>query len=542
MNLTIPILVEETKQADSSTPLYGVTPLLANGPMGRGEHLSRAISHSAHQLRKSLDALGQMPRQDELARWTFCPNISEQTLKARLALRRGTADVRVLVVSIEALDRRIGIMPALPGRWFEVLRGQKVLDRAKEVLTDHLESLHKELDDFRVPPELTQGNRQWVTTLELDVHLEPQSIAPIEGLFAALGGPQKMSGRQELHKVGRCLDWLYPDELDRAVMRDAEASELERLLAAPDRRPVLLIGPPRVGKTAIVHEVVHRRVKEAKNPHVSHQNTWLLGPQRLISGMSYVGQWESRVLAIFKEAARHDHVLYFEDVLGLYFAGISRDSDLTVAHILKPYVERREFRVLAKMTPEAFRILQERDRGMADLFHVIPVRPPGEADTRRVLVNVIRQLEGRHRCRFDLEVLPTVLELSNRYQREYAQPGKSVLFLRQLASANGGQDIGRAAGTRRLSRRQRLSVTFLDNRSRLKREEIIQSLREQVTAQDEAVDVDGRHRLRRQGPAQRHRAAAWHVPVPRPHRRRQNAMRQSACPLSVQRRKTAAAL
>ena len=39
--------------------------------------------------------------------------------------------------------------------------------------------------------------------------------------------------------------------------------------------------------------------------------------------------------------------------------------------------------MLAEMTPEAFRILQEKDRGLADQFHVLPISPTTESQTPR---------------------------------------------------------------------------------------------------------------------------------------------------------------
>ncbi len=68
--------------------------------------------------------------------------------------------------------------------------------------------------------------------------------------------------------------------------------------------------------------------------------------------MSYVGQWEGRLLAILKEAKRKRHTLYFDDLVGLFFSGRTSNSQLSVAHVLKPYIERRDVRVLAEVTPE----------------------------------------------------------------------------------------------------------------------------------------------------------------------------------------------
>ena len=489
MKITIPLLVQETQRPGSALPVLSVRPLFASGPIGRAEHLSRATSSLAQALRKQLDELGKQPRHDALLPWTFNPELQETQLKKRLMLRRGTMDCCVLVVSFAAFDRRLAMIPSIQGKWFEVSRGDDVLERAAEALTQHVNQLQKLNEQF-VPGDLFGAkNKQWVSSLDLDVEPEPEFKKPSEALRALLGGPQKMSGRVELQKVGRCLDWLYPDELSRAVLRESEVAELTRLLSASDRRPVLLVGPPQVGKTTVLQDCVFRRVQKSKTPHVANQNVWLLSPPRLISGMMYVGQWESRLTAILQEAAKQDHVLYFDDVLGLYSAGRSRDSDLTVADVLKPRVERREFRMLAEMTPEAFRVLQEKDRGFADQFHVLPIRPTSETQTRSILFDVRRQLEGRHRCRFNLDVLPVALDLADRYLRNASQPGKSAQLFRQLALKHAGKDIHREQALGDFRDHSGLSLDFLDDRSRLRREQIVDAIRKAISGQDEAVDA-----------------------------------------------------
>jgi ATP-dependent Clp protease ATP-binding subunit ClpA len=124
------------------------------------------------------------------------------------------------------------------------------------------------------------------------------------------------------------------------LCREAEVAELSKLLTADDRRPVLIVGPRLVGKTALLHEHVFHACGRREGKHRFDNNVWLVSPQRLISGMSFVGQWENRLLAILKEVKKRDHVLYFDDLLGLYQAGQSLDSKLCVADVLRPYVER----------------------------------------------------------------------------------------------------------------------------------------------------------------------------------------------------------
>jgi hypothetical protein len=197
----------------------------------------------------------------------------------------------------------------------------------------------------------------------IDLALDPAALAKKpkpspRALF--FGSEEKKDGAQELQKTGRALGQLYPDDLDRAVGRDREVEELARLLASPDRRAIVLVGPRKVGKTTILHELAWRIASRKKERYARGRQIWLVSPMRLISGMSVLGEWESRVLAILEHAQQLDRVLYFDDLLGLLTAGMHSGSDLNVAQVLRPALEQRRVRVIAEITPEAWRVLRER--------------------------------------------------------------------------------------------------------------------------------------------------------------------------------------
>ncbi len=247
-----------------------------------------------------------------------------------------------------------------------------------------------------------------------------------------------MDGESELYRVGRCLNHQYPHDLNRVHLRDLEVAELTRLLRASDRRPVLLLGNRQAGKTAILHEYVFRHVALVGNPHRDKEAVWLLSPQRLISGMSYVGQWESRFHAIIKHAAQRELTLYFDDLLGLFQAGVTSQSTLNVAALLRTVLEQRKVRVVAEMTPEELRVLREIDRSFADQFHIIRVDELTGDDNLKVLFGLQRQLELRHGVRFSIDALPAVVDLQRRYARDVAFPGKAAVFMKRLAVKAAG--------------------------------------------------------------------------------------------------------
>jgi ATP-dependent Clp protease ATP-binding subunit ClpA len=486
MKLTIPIYIEQQPQANAPA-LYLVRPLFLTEPAVRDEELQRAVTKFVKAARKIFDKLGRQMQQTSIAEYTFAPDIEEHTLQLSLNLKEQTAHCKFLFIAFNALGRRLAFTPSIPGLWFEIDRGESLHDRAVEVLTEHFRNRDKRDTGYiPKPDEITlKGSAQ---TGLVELRIDPPLIGqtPREEMRARLFSSDEMDGEYELQNVGRCLNELYPDDLTRVIGREAEVAELTRLLEAPDRRPVLLTGPHLAGKTALIEEYVHRRTARRKSAYKNKNNVWLIAPQRLISGMSFVGQWENRLLAIIKEARRRKHTLYFDDLLGLFKAGISASSNLNVAQVLKPYIERREIRVLAEITPEAWRVLREHDRGFADLFHLMPVRESSEEETTRMMIGLIRELESKHGCHFEIEALPAVLDLTRRYLRESAFPGKAAAMLRQLAVKYRGATIGLGDVIVEFRAKSGLALQFL-NDSRMERAEVIEALGRSLIGQPEAV-------------------------------------------------------
>ncbi len=471
--------------------VYTVRPLFVDSPRERDEILTRAINRLFKEVRQHLDGLARQVRHDELARYCYYPHLESQSLKLKILLGNRSFSCRLLFVSTPQFGRKLVFTPTFPDLWFDLERGQSLSERATNVLTRYFRELEKQTGHEFDPEPYSLKGEAWLVDLELDIITPLVSEPRKPSLFALLGGQEVLSGAEELQKVGRCLNWQYPDDLDRAILRVEEVSELARLLDGKDKRPVLLMGARQVGKTAVIHECVYQRVKRSEQPYTGQDNVWLISPQRLISGMSYVGQWENRLLAILKEAGTKNHVLYFDNLLGLFTAGLTSDSNLSVAHVLKPYVERREVRVLGEITPEAFRVLQERDRSFADLFQILHIRETDDEETLQIQIGLIRELERLLRCLFEIEALPTVIDLHRRYARDAAFPGKAAKFLRQLAQKYRNAPITRAHVLTEFQAKSGLSLSFLDDETTLSRDDIITALGKDVIGQDKALVAAG---------------------------------------------------
>ncbi|WP_254508670.1 AAA family ATPase [Anatilimnocola floriformis] len=489
MELTLPIYIEVRREG--GRPIHHVRTLFMHGPQAADAHLGLAMGKFNKRLKEQLDGLGRQDRHEDLMQAAFSPPLQSRVIKLTIELKHRQARVRFLFATFAALERRVAFTPSLPMVWFEYETDAQLEAEATRAIQHHYRELEKVLGhDAEVRPEDEAiPGQAWISTVDIEVNTRPFDEKKMARAFAALLDDTRVDGGVELQRVGRCLDWLYPAELHQAVGRDREVSQLYHLLDGQDCRPIVLVGPRLAGKTTVLHETVRRRVARRGKPYSAKLNVWLLSPQRLISGMMYVGQWEGRLQAILKVARKQRHVLYFDDFLGLYRAGISRDASLCAADVIKPFIQRREVRVLAEMTPEAWQTFCERDRGLADQFHVIRVDAMGEEATRRVMIQVLRNLEAEHHLKFNLDALPSMLQLQQGYIRDAAFPGKSAAFARQLALKMPSRTIARREVYDEFHRKTGLALSILDEQIQLNRSEVLKNLQQRMIGQEAAVSA-----------------------------------------------------
>lgn len=487
--LSLPVLVEKV-QPEGERAFYRAGAVFVGGFERIDSREERAIRELTDALRRAANEEARMMRHDLIAGWSFHPHrLRHRQLKLTLTLRKHTLRPNIVVLMFDSLGRTLAASPQIRELCFEVGSGENLETRATEVYTEHFRQLEREGADIAGWEfEDVVFTRLDTITLKIAGKQQPpkEDISPM----AFLGEDREISGSQELERTGRNLTRLYPSELDRALLRENEAQQLLDWFKGRKRQedappPLVIVGPNQVGKTTLVHEWIFRRCEgEGANIQV-----WLLSPQRLISGMSYVGQWEQRVLAILREAEKQRYVIYFDDLLGLFHAGKSRDSNLTVGQVLKVMLEEGRLSVLGEATPEAWRKLRELDRSFADLFTVLHLREPDEHETLRILIRTLQDLEYRHGCRFSPEVLPLVIELPRRFVRGRAFPGKGADMLRQLAATHPNAEIGKAEVYRFFENKTGIRQRFMDRQQLLESDAVRSFFQDRILGQKEAIEA-----------------------------------------------------
>lgn len=480
MKLSIPIVVTQTVVDNQQH--YTASPLFWRQLELSGSLLERVLAKLAGAIRKQFHQFGQEKRLDVLASLSFQPNIYEKSYRLEFHHKKRTVKGEFLVVVLPDLEPRVAFCPLLPGLWFQVERGADLKQRACEILDHYFSKGHGQ----NLGPEWPQ--QSWISEIEIPFKVPPK---PLESRtnpdLMMLGGSPVNQGWVELEVVGRCLDDLYPHDLNRCLCRDHEADRLERTLEAKLRTPQLVLGPRKVGKSTLIHEMVRRSLEKKRGK--SERRFWQLSPQRLISGMSYMGQWEARLLAILKHAEERDAVLVFDDMLGLFSAGVSRDSNLCVADVLKPYLQQGKVRILAESTSEGLGILRERNRGFVDLFHLHHLHETAEQETLEIALEEVRQGERLHSCRFRPASILTAINLQRRYIKDSAFPGKSASFLRRLASRRRQSTIFPEDVYEYFHSISGIDFKFLIDNIPLKRTDVERDLSLQIMGQPAAIEA-----------------------------------------------------
>jgi ATP-dependent Clp protease ATP-binding subunit ClpC len=237
-----------------------------------------------------------------------------------------------------------------------------------------------------------------------------------------------------LSRIGRNLSAAAAaGEIDPVIGR---GPELDRLLDVLGRRRAnnpVLVGPPGVGKTAIVEGLALRMQSDAEScGRLAERIIIEVSAGALVSGTGIRGALAERLKQLREEVARADgKILLFLDEIHAIVGGEGPDD---LANELKAALARGELPCIGATTEAEYRRYFERDAALARRFSRIEVGEPTPSDALEILRGIVPKYELHHAVAYDPPALKAAVELSVRYVPEGFLPDKAIAIL-DLAAA-----------------------------------------------------------------------------------------------------------
>lgn len=498
--LEFPALVIPSKEG------YHLRPLFLDSPSCTAKRFREAVDLLTNDVRRLFRGFEtERGTIDELLWFAFNPNLKFELKKLCFNIGPYMVFGDFAVVRFVIKNHQIICLPRFDNLF--AIIGNNLLEHGSfsEQLTaivhDQMQQRRKTDPNEFSPGDYYASRGEFVTTISLPVNVKRAKFPfekQIDAVFSSLAAqPEIFSGAVELDRVGSNLREQYPNQLQRASLCDAFVTRLGKLIFGSTMTTLVIVGPPGCGRTSLLHETFYRYLQEQESKPKSPAATiWHIDPNRVIAGMSIVGQWQRRFESILEYIiegkknlpANARPRLFVDNLVAFFRIGKSAQNSLTLSDVLKPYLEQQALTFIAEVSPEEWNIVMETDRRFADLCQVFRLDSPNMRDTARIALLERARLEQVHECEIDNEAIERVFALTHSLLRGTAKPGNVVGFLERLAAKHRHGKVGIVQVEAAISEISRMTSRLLDRQKTLRKEDIQQALSAQLIGQSEAIN------------------------------------------------------
>ncbi len=274
------------------------------------------------------------------------------------------------------------------------------------------------------------------------------------------------------------------------VGRDREMESLFRVIEGGGQS-VVLVGPPGVGKNAVLAGIAELMVEENVPKILQDKRLVALSIPMLVSGAG-PAEAQERLMVVLSEIARARNVVLaipnVEQMTGLSSGG---EASVDLTAVLAEALERGVTFVIATTSPDAFASAVEPSR-LGRVFQKVDMREPDVNTAIQILESKVASMENQQGVIFSFDALEKCVALSDRYLHEAYLPEKAIELAKETAldarknkgvnTLVTGEDVARV-----LSEKTNIPVTKVGQDERDKLLHLEERMHERVIGQGEAV-------------------------------------------------------
>ncbi|MCX6796510.1 MAG: AAA family ATPase, partial [Candidatus Falkowbacteria bacterium] len=220
--------------------------------------------------------------------------------------------------------------------------------------------------------------------------------------------------------------------LEFCVARNDEIEKIWQQLES-GYNGVILVGPPGIGKGAIIDGIAQLMVQENVPKFFQDKRLVELDAARLISGAT-PEQAEGRLLEMVDEVSRAGNIVLFidnvENICGITSGG---EGSLDLSEVLANAIDRKDIFCFAAATDKNYTKFLE-GRALSNTMARVDIKEPVGNQAIQIIESKIGYLEGKYNVYFSYNAIEHAIKLTTQYIHDKYLPAKAILILEQVAA------------------------------------------------------------------------------------------------------------
>ncbi len=230
-------------------------------------------------------------------------------------------------------------------------------------------------------------------------------------------------------------DQAQEGKIDPVIGREEEIMRVTQILTRRRKNNVILVGPPGVGKTAIV-EGLALKIATGDIPNVlRNKKVFVLQVADLIGGTKYRGEFEKRVKGLVTQIKNSNRqIILFIDEIHTIMQTKGAEGSVNVSDILKPSLARGELQVVGATTKKEYEQFIKPDESWERRFQSVMVDEPSVEESVEILKGLKKNYELYHKVTFSGKAIEAAARLSEEYIKGRNLPDKAIDVMDEAAA------------------------------------------------------------------------------------------------------------
>ncbi|KAI0262358.1 P-loop containing nucleoside triphosphate hydrolase protein [Gloeopeniophorella convolvens] len=224
-------------------------------------------------------------------------------------------------------------------------------------------------------------------------------------------------------------------KLDPVIGRDEEIRRTIQILSRRTKSNPVLIGPPGVGKTAILEGLASRIIAKEVPESLQNKRVLSIDLSAIIAGSGIRGQFEEKFKALIHDIEHEaGGVICFIDEVHTLFNLGKTEGSIDGGQMIKPALARG-LQLVGATTPDEYRKTIAKDAALERRFQPVVIEEPTVEST----ISILRGLKPRYEVHHGVEIsdgaLVTAAVYAARYVSDRFLPDKAIDLIDEAASS-----------------------------------------------------------------------------------------------------------